>query len=186
MAFNNVLEKSNIVFCLQGFSPDSQISLSHTDLDCLVTWGGLLHKNPANRQVFSKQRLCNHSNIEVFHLFAVKWLFCLLAAPHHPQRCPGWLLLKVLAMSIHLSHVYSSYTRGPGDQNVCPQCEISSWNSLSQGVVVAHGVWRIQDCLGYGLLGMDGWCRTNIHFFPSLMGVYCLLVKLPVSQNHLF
>lgn len=167
------------MFCLQGFSPNSQIPLNHTDLDCVVTWGCLLPKKTANSQVSSKQRLCNCSNLEVPHLFAVKLLFYLPAAPHHPQRYPGWLLLMVLAMCIHLPGVLVtkmfvfSVKLAPGTH--CPRM-----------LLEADRIWRVRDCLGYGLSGLDGWCRTNLHFFPSLKWVCCLSVKLPVSQNHLF
>lgn len=154
-----------------------QIPLSHTDLDS--NWGGLLHKNPANSQVFSKQRLCNYSNIEVFHLFAVKVLFCLLAASCHPQKHPGWLLLRNLAMCIHLPGVLVT-------KMFAFSVKLAPGSHCLKVLLSPDGVWRVQDCLGYGLSGLDGWCRTNLHFFPSLMRVCCLLVKLPVSQNELF
>ena len=78
-------------------------------------------------------------------------------------RCSGWLLLKVLAARAPLLRdlvtklLACAVKLAPGTR--CPRTLLGS-----------KGVWRVQDCLGHGLPGLGGWCRTSLHFFQASCG----------------
>lgn len=178
LTFSNVLEKSNIVFCLQGFSPDSSEFHSY-NLNCLVP------KVVCSIKIqLTAKCIPIRGSVKSFKYRSFSPVCCQIAFLSSSCSSPS-SEMSCVTFAEGLSYVYSS-SRGLVDQNVCLQCEISPWDSLAQGGGVADGVWRVQDCLGCGLSGLDGWCRTNVHIFPSFMGCCCLLLKMPVSQNHLF
>jgi len=85
-----------------------------------------------------------------------------------------------VAFAEGLSHVCLC-TKGPGDQNVCLQCDSGFWNLLLQGIAGRKGVWRAPDCLGHGSSGSGGWYRMNLHF--SQVCVCWLLISEAAWQS---